>query len=197
VPTAEHTDHIVLIGPMGVGKTTVGRLVADSLGRPLRDSDTDLGTIHRNARQMAAKQGVEVLHRIEADLLLDALAVDQPLVIAAAASVVDDERCVDALGQPTVTVVWLHAPVATLLPRLLEGDHRRDLGADPERAVADLGGRRDPLYRRVADGDIDVSGQSPADTARAIVDLVEGTEGAESPASPASPANGFDRPAQG
>jgi shikimate kinase len=154
---------------MGVGKTTVGRLVADRLGRPLRDSDSDLSTIHHNARQMAANQGVDVLHRIEADLLLDALAVDQPLVIAAAGSVVDDERALEALEQPGPTVVWLTAPTATLVARVTEGNHRRDLGPDPAAAVAELAGRRDPLYRRIADATVDVSEQSPEDTAAAVL----------------------------
>jgi shikimate kinase len=161
---------------MGVGKTTVGRLVADRLGRPLRDSDTDLSTIHHNARQMAAQQGVHVLHRIEADLLLDALAVDEPLVIAAAGSVVDDERALEALEQPGPMVVWLSAPLAVLVARLTEGDHRRDLGADPAAAVAELAGRRDPLYRRIADATVDVSDRSPEDTAEAVLAALDQAE---------------------
>jgi shikimate kinase len=171
---ATSADHIVLLGSMGVGKTTVGRLVAERLGRKLRDSDTDLRAVHRNARQMAAQQGVDVLHRIEADLLLDALAVEQALVIAAAASVVDDERCVEALQQPAITVVWLHAPLTRLLPRLTQGDHRRDLGADPQAALEALAGRRDPLYRRLADVEIDVSDHGPEESAQAVLDARDG-----------------------
>jgi shikimate kinase len=158
---------------MGVGKTTIGSLVAGRLQRPLRDSDLDLRTSHRNARQLAARQGVEALHRLEADLLLDALASGTPSVIAAAGSVVDDPRVVDALRSPgSPYVVWLWAPPHLLAPRLASGDHRRDLGADPVAALARLAHQRDGRYRSVADATLDVSGRRPDEVAQAIVDLV-------------------------
>lgn len=163
-------DHIVLVGSMGVGKTTVGSLVAQRLDRPLRDSDTDFHTSHRNARELAVRQGVAALHRLEADLLLDALASPSPLVIAAAASVVDDPRCVDALRAPFV--VWLWAPPELLVPRLDSGDHRRDLGLDPAAALTALAERRDAGYRAVADTRLDVSGRRPDELARAVLDVL-------------------------
>ena len=154
---------------MGVGKTTVGSLVARRLDRPLRDSDVDFRTSHRTARELAAHQGVEPLHRLEADLLLDALSSPIPLVIAAAASVVDDPRCIEALRAPFV--VWLWAPPATLVPRLASGDHRRDLGADPAAALERLQRQRGPGYRAVADASLDVRERTPDELARAVVDL--------------------------
>jgi shikimate kinase len=160
--------HIVLVGPMGVGKTTVGRLVADHLGRPLRDSDTDFRTTHRNARELAASQGVEALHRLEADLLLDALASPEPQVIAAAASVVDDERVHRVLRRPFV--VWLKAPPELLVGRQGSGDHRRDLGPDPEEALAELGRQRDGRYDAIADATLEVRGQAPEELAQAVLD---------------------------
>jgi shikimate kinase len=165
----ESAHHIVLIGPMGVGKTTIGNLVAHRLHRTLRDSDGDFRTTHRNARDLAARDGVEALHRLEADLLLDALASPAPLVIAAAASVVDDPRALDALHDPFV--VWLWAPPHLLVPRLTSGDHRRDLGRDPEAALARLNHRREGRYRAVADATLDVSGRRPDELARAVLDL--------------------------
>jgi shikimate kinase len=174
-PAATAADHIVLVGPMGVGKTTIGNLVAQRLHRTLRDSDGDFRTTHRNARDLATREGVEALHRLEADLLLDALASPEPLVVAAAASVVDDPRAVDALRAPFV--VWLWAPPHLLVPRLASGDHRRDLGADPEGALARLGHRRDARYREVADATLDVSGRRPDELARAILDMVARARG--------------------
>lgn len=165
-------DHVVLVGSMGVGKTTVGSLVARHLDRPLRDSDTDFRTSHRNARELAAGQGVDALHRLEADLLLDALASPTPLVIAAAASVVDDPRCLDALRARASFVVWLWAPPELLVPRLDSGDHRRDLGPDPAAALAALADRRDAGYRAVADARVEVAGRSPEELAATVLDLL-------------------------
>jgi shikimate kinase len=154
---------------MGVGKTTVGHIVADRLGRRFRDSDADLGHAHRNARRIARDQGIEALHRFEAELLLDALASPTPLVVAAAASVVEDPRALDALREPFV--VWLHAPAAALVERLASADdHRRDLGADPAAALDELAEQRAPLYREVADASFDVTEQTPDEIAQAILD---------------------------
>jgi shikimate kinase len=164
-------NHVVLIGPMGVGKTTVGGLVAARLGRPLKDSDIDLQALGRNARDIAQRHGVEVLHRAEADHLLGTLTEETPLVIAAAASVVEDDRCVRAL-QPAM-VVWLWAPPEVLVSRLKSGGHRRDLGHDPLVALTALAQRRDPLYRRVADATVDVSRLTPDQTAEAVLSRLE------------------------
>lgn len=163
-----HPDHLVLVGPMGVGKTTVGRIVASRLGRRFRDSDLDLEVSGRNGRDLAREQGVPALHTWEAEHLLEALADPEPAVIAAAASVVEDERAVEALRDGPF-VVWLWAPPETLIERMARGDHRRDLGADPELALAALASRRDPLYRQLADLTIDIDGLTPDQAAEAIV----------------------------
>ena len=79
----ERAPHVVLIGLMGSGKTTVGRALADVLGRPFRDSDTDLleRTGH-SARDLAARDGVEALHVLELEHLLDAVRGSTPAVIS-------------------------------------------------------------------------------------------------------------------
>ena len=101
--------HVVLVGPMGVGKSSVGRGVAEALGRPLRDSDDDLAAERGiRGRELAATEGVDALHAWEAEHLLRSLASAEPSVIAAAASVVDDPRAAAALAEPFV--VWLRAP---------------------------------------------------------------------------------------
>jgi shikimate kinase len=164
--TAGH--HIVLVGPMGVGKTTVGGLLAGHLGRPLHDSDAELLTTHRNARELAERQGVDALHRLEADLLLDALASPTPQVITAAASVVEDPRALRVLHRPFV--VWLTAPPEVLVARQGSGDHRRDLGTDPEEALAELDRRRAPGYRSIADVTLDVRGRRPEQLAQVVLD---------------------------
>jgi shikimate kinase len=158
---------VVVVGGMAVGKTTVGRALADALGRPLRDSDADLEASRGEAgRAVAAEEGVGELHRWEAQHLLDALASPEPVVVAAAASVVDDDRALGALTEPFVA--WLRARPGTAAGRLDPADHRRRLGADPADDLAELDARRAPRYASAADVTVDVDGLAPG----AVVDAV-------------------------
>ncbi|HKX71948.1 MAG TPA: shikimate kinase [Acidimicrobiales bacterium] len=171
------SSHVVLVGGMAVGKTTVGRRVAVRLGRPLRDSDIDLevgrGT---SGRELAERDGTAALHRWESDHLLGALASPEPVVVAAAASVVDDDRCLRALAAPFVA--WLRAPPRTVVARLSGDEQRRRLGADPAAAVGGLAARRAPRYALVANVTIDVAQLSPEAAAGIIVDaLVSACDG--------------------
>ena len=83
---------IVFVGQMGVGKSTLGRLLASALDRPFVDSDEYIRrATGRNAREVAESVGVEDLHDLELEALADALTTDG-VVVAAAASVIDSER---------------------------------------------------------------------------------------------------------
>jgi len=171
VTATSSTGHLVLLGAMGVGKTTIGRLVAASLERPMRDSDEDLRHTGRTGREVARASGVDALHRWEADNLLEALRQPTWTVIAAAASVVEDPRCLAALQAPFV--VWLWAPPEVLVARMAHGTHRRDLGDDPRVAIAALARRRDPGYRQVADITVDAGRLSAAQAVEAILSRYE------------------------
>lgn len=119
------TRHIVLMGLMGVGKTTVGRLLATSLGWPLSDSDGEIRSREgATVRELQERWGAAGLHRLEASILLDALEREGPSVICAAASTIDDERCRDALCGPGVIAAWLQAGLDTLVARYDADRHR-------------------------------------------------------------------------
>lgn len=159
--------HVVLIGMMGVGKSTLGRLLAERLGRPHSDSDEVLeARIGRSGRDLAIREGVWRLHELEADVLLDELADRSPKVISAAASVVDDPRCREALAG--AFVCWLRLPVQELMSRIERGHHRRSVD---EAELAELNRRREPLYASVADLELDAS-LSPAALAAAVIEAL-------------------------
>jgi shikimate kinase len=129
--------HVVVVGLMGTGKTTVGARVAARLGLDFVDGDARLEeSTGRTAAQLRDEAGADALHRAESAVLLDALASDVPSVIAAAAAVVDDPACRAALRAPGVAVAWLRADPAVLGRRFEAGlrgagAYRPAYGDDP------------------------------------------------------------------
>jgi shikimate kinase len=139
---------VVVIGLMGSGKTTAGRLIADALHLPLSDSDPYLRTRHGGtAKEIVAREGADALHRYEAQHVLIELA-GEPKVIAAAASTVEDPEVRRALRE--VFVVWVDADDAVLAERMKSSDHRP--GFDPKLMRA----RREPYFKEIADVRCDV-----------------------------------------
>lgn len=167
--TEASSKHVVLVGMMGSGKTTTGRAVAERLGCPLRDCDADLEAREgRTGAEIAAREGIDHLHDLEEEVLLDALAADEPAVIAAAGWVIEAERCRRAMTE-RATVVWLDAPVDDLLLRMATSAHRRPLERDDAQALL---ARRTAWYAELADLHLDA--RDPTDElADRIVEAVE------------------------
>jgi shikimate kinase len=161
--------HVVLVGPMAVGKSTVARRLGARLGWPVRDSDDDLQAERGfSGRELASNAGVDALHRWEAAHLRRSLAATTPAVVAAAASVVEDPLCRDAMaGQ---LVVWLRAPASVRADRMSSSGHRRALGADPAGALAALDADRAELYQAVADVAVDAGEAGPDEIVATILD---------------------------
>lgn len=144
--------HIVLVGLMGSGKTTVGAALAAALGVPHRDSDTDIEReTGMTGRQHAARDGIDALHALEARHLMEALGQSGTSVISAAASIVDDADCRQALRHPAHLVVWLDASPAALAARLKPDDHRPAIGPDMADVLERQAIQRPPGLREVAD----------------------------------------------
>jgi shikimate kinase len=160
--------HVVVIGPMASGKSTIGAALSSRLGRPLRDSDADLAAERGiTGRELATREGVDALHEWEADHLRRSLAETRPSVVAAAASTVDDAGARRTMAEHVV--VRLTAPPEVLVARMAGGDERRELGDDELRAVTELSRRREDHYREVADIEIDASQRAPGDVVAAVL----------------------------
>ncbi len=162
--------HLVLVGMMGVGKSTVGRMVAAELGRPMFDSDEMIEErTGRTVREIWSTDGEAAFRELETDTLLEALAALEPSVIAAAGGVVLSERNRQALHDADARVVWLMADVEVLAARVRTGGHRPLLDDDPEATLRRLNDVRAPLYQEVADAIVSVENRTPTEVARAVL----------------------------
>jgi len=162
--------HLVLVGMMGVGKSTVGRMVASELDRPLFDSDEMIEErTGRTVREIWSADGEATFRALETETLLEALAEPEQSVIAAAGGVVLSERNRKALTGADAHVVWLLADVDVLLDRVRNGMHRPLLDDDPEGTLRRMYVERESLYQEVADAIVSVDHRSPNDVAKAVL----------------------------
>jgi shikimate kinase len=146
---------LVLIGMMGSGKTTCGRLLAERLGWGFWDCDEALvGSTGSSAAELQRSRGQAVLHVIEHRLLRNALQTRIDTVFAAAGSVV----LKPALLTGALTV-WLRAsPVQEQQNIARSGQEHRPLPEDPIAVLQRMSAARLPAYEQLADITVDVAG---------------------------------------
>ncbi len=139
---------ILLWGPMGVGKTAIGRALAARLGLPFTDLDDAVEVrAHATVARIFAERGEPKFRELEAEALRALLTHAEPRVIAlGGGSLVDPVSC--ALALDGAIVVSLHAPVEILLARCEESARDRPLlGSDPRAKLAALLEARREAYR--------------------------------------------------
>jgi len=153
-PDGRIASHVVLVGMMGSGKTSVGQRLAESLGMPFVDSDQQVeARTGRTVREIFESDGEPAFRLEERTALLEALAASEPTVIAAAGGVVLDasnRELLRALPATGGQVVWLKASPAVLAGRVGSADHRPLLGSDPAAVLDRLDTEREALYQSVA-----------------------------------------------
>lgn len=158
--TVARERHVVLVGMMGAGKSSVGRALAARLRMPLVDLDDAVeAAAGRPVAEIFAAEGEPGFRDREEQALALALA-GPPAVVATGGGVVERGVNRQALGADGVTVVWLDAPLAVLAGRVGDGQGRPLLSEaedGPMTRLAALHARRAPLYQEVAHHRVDTA----------------------------------------
>jgi shikimate kinase len=165
-------DRLILVGMMGAGKTTVGRLLSQRLGWRYLDSDAQVvAATGLSVPELFSEQGEAAFRAEEARVLAEALSGTEPVVVSAAGGVVLLEANRHLLTR-SGTVVWLRADPRVLARRVGKGTGRPLLDGDPATALRGLDEVRRPLYAKVAALTVDVDQLSPGQ----VVDRVLGDQ---------------------
>lgn len=164
------TMHLVLVGLTGSGKTTVGRLAADRLGRPFLDTDAVIESrTGRTVREIFAEDGEAAFRDVESAVLRECLDSGEPSVIAAAGGAVVREENRALLRAASARVVWLCGGPSVVSDRVRSGGHRPLLDNDPDTVLRQMWEIREPLYREVADAIVTIEGRSLHDVVEAVL----------------------------
>ncbi len=166
--------HLVLIGLMGVGKTSVGQECARRLQRPFVDTDDLVATAAAlSVADIFATKGEVGFRTLERIAVADVCASPQPLVVACGGGTVldpDNRRALRAAG----LVFWLRAPTATLLTRVGDGSARPLLQGDPEASLTRLGRLRQMTYEAASHVSVDTEERDIGEVADAVLAGFEG-----------------------
>jgi shikimate kinase len=157
---------VVLVGPMGVGKTTIGKKLAKQLGKSFLDTDKEIVKLHGSIAKIFEKYGEQHFRALETQFLLSALATDS--VVATGGGVVTQERNRDALRD--MFVIYLSSNGRHIASRLLAG--RRPLLKNGISDWKRIYEERKPFYEQVATVEIETSSKALNSVVSEIVELV-------------------------
>jgi shikimate kinase len=169
-PGALPPTRVLLLGMMGSGKSSVGRALSERTGWPFVDNDALVErATGMTARDLLRDRGEAALREAESEALRAGLRIPVPAIVATAGGTImraEDRERIDDGG----LVVWLRAPAEVLAARATGAPHRPWLDDDPVAWFRQTIAERAPLYRAVADLEIDTGSTDPQAAAERVVE---------------------------
>nr|WP_257622938.1 shikimate kinase AroK [Pseudomonas sp. NKUCC02_KPG] len=161
---------MILVGPMGAGKSTIGRLLAKELHLPFKDSDKEIEVrTGANIPWIFDKEGEPGFRDRETAMIVE-LCHENGIVLATGGGAVMRAENRQALRNGG-RVVYLHASIEQQVARTSRDRNRPLLrNANPEKILRDLLAIRDPLYREIADLVVETDERPPR---MVVLDILE------------------------
>lgn len=162
---------IVLVGPMGVGKSTVGELLAGRLGVPYRDTDDDIvAAAGRTIAEIFVDDGEAAFRAIEKRAVRTALAEHTGVLALGGGAILDADTRALLAGH---RVVYLSMDVEEAVRRTGLNAARPLLAVNPRRQWRELMEARRHLYEEVASAVVATDGRTPEEVSQAALDALE------------------------
>ncbi len=147
---------LVLVGPMGAGKSTVGRRLAEAWGVAFRDTDRDIETREgRSVSDIFVDSGEAHFRDLERDAVAEALATHDGVLALGGGAVVDESTRAALAGHE---VVFLRVGLADASQRVGLGVSRPLLLGNVRSRIKQLIDERTPIYESVATHVVDTDG---------------------------------------
>ncbi|MDJ0381029.1 shikimate kinase [Streptomyces sp. G-G2] len=162
---------VVLVGPMGSGKSTVGELLAERLGAPYRDTDADIVAAQgREISDLFVDEGEPYFRALERAAVAEALAGHTGILALGGGAILDDGTRALLAGLP---VVYLSMDIDEAVRRVGLGAARPLLAVNPRRQWRELMDARRHLYTEVARVVVATDDRTPEEVAQAVLDALE------------------------
>ena len=145
----EQSRSIALIGMPGAGKSTIGKLLAKSLGWHFVDTDDKI-RLHAGLclQDILNQSGYLYLRELE-EKLLSKMQINSRTVVATGGSIVYSQKAMMHISKTTV-IIYLRVPVPILMNRIHDFDNR-GIACEPNQTFEDLFTERNLLYQKYSD----------------------------------------------
>ena len=164
---------VILIGPMGSGKTTIGQLLASELEIPFRDTDHVIEErASKSVSDIFLEDGEDEFRILEKKVLRDELLSDDTVLALGGGAPIsmDAQSALRAIASP---VIYLDISLATVAPRIGFNRDRPLLLHNPRGQWQTLMEARRPIYESIADTVIDVNDKSESEIVSLILEVVK------------------------
>lgn len=166
---------LVLVGPPASGKTTVGTGVAEILGVPFRDTDSDVEDVAgATVADLFVQHGEPHFRALEAEAVARALAAHEGVLALGGGAVTSaaTRELLVAHGRRGGTVVWLDVDLHSAARRVGLSRDRPILGVNPRAMLRAMLEQRAPLYGEVSTAMVSTAGREPVDVIGEVAALV-------------------------
>jgi shikimate kinase len=163
---------VILIGPMGSGKTTIGQLVAEKLQIPFRDTDQVIEeTTGKSVSDIFLEDGEDEFRAIEKRVLRDELLTDGTVLALGGGAPIsmDAQSALRAIASP---VIYFDISLAAVAPRIGFNRDRPLLLHNPRGQWQTLMEVRRPIYESIADSIIDVNEKSESEIVSLVLEAI-------------------------
>ncbi|MER6676129.1 shikimate kinase [Streptomyces sp. NPDC000983] len=162
---------VVLVGPMGVGKSTVGQLLAERLGVGYRDTDDDIVAEQgRTIAEIFVDEGEPAFRAIEKEAVRRALGEHDGVLALGGGAILDEGTRASLAG---LRVVYLSMDVEEAVRRTGLNAARPLLAVNPRKQWRELMDARRHLYEGIATAVVATDGRTPEEVTQVALDALE------------------------
>ena len=164
--------NLIIIGPPGAGKSSVGRQLGKVMQIPF--SDTDKIIEERTGKKIAEiflEDGEPIFRKIEREVVLEEIAKEEGILALGGGSILDAE--VDKeLSRLKSRVIYLEVSISNAAPRVGFNKDRPLLAVNPRQQWMALMEKRRPIYERLAGHKVSTDNKKPSEVVNEIQELI-------------------------